>query len=232
MSDFDVHQKQLTPGQYVMLAVSDTGHGISPEIQERIFEPFFTTKAPGKGTGLGLSMIFGFMQQSGGTVQIYSEPGHGTTFKLYFKAHLQADNRSMAEPTVIENLMGDGQHILVVEDDEKVLPILVETLEKMGYRVTAARTGDEALALFEIHPSFDLLLTDIMMPGNLKGRALSRMVRESAPDLPVIFMSGYASDATNYSNDFQSEGIRLMKPVTRVELLAAIKTSLTAQLRD
>lgn len=222
----DARQEKIEPGRYVMLAVSDTGHGMPDEILKHIFEPFFSTKAPGAGTGLGLSMILGFMRQSGGTVQVYSEPDAGTTFKLYFKALIDEIKTVAIESSQTENSRGTGQQILVAEDEKSVRTLLVTTLEKAGYRVTAAGTGDEALALFEANPTYDLLLTDIVMPGSLLGPALSRAIHQKAPDLPVVFMSGYASEATVHGNGLQSGDIRLTKPVMRADLLAAIKNSL------
>ncbi|KAE9628331.1 ATP-binding protein [Parasedimentitalea maritima] len=222
----DARQEKMEPGRYVMLAVSDTGHGIPDAALDKIFEPFFSTKALGAGTGLGLSMILGFMRQSGGMVQVYSEPDVGTTFKLYFKAFTDEVEATVTERVQKVSLTGDGQKILVAEDDKHVLPILVATLEKAGYGVTAARSGDEAFALFEADPTFDLLLTDIMMPGTLKGIALSRAVREKVADLPVIFMSGYSNEATVHGNGLRPEDIRLMKPVMRADLLTAIKETL------
>ncbi|WP_164860822.1 response regulator [Parasedimentitalea marina] len=222
----DARQQKMSPGRYVVLAVSDTGHGIPSEILEHIFEPFFTTKEPEKGTGLGLATIFGFMQQSGGTVQVYSKLNFGTTFELFFKAVTEELEITIEEPTQAANHLGQGQKILLAEDDKNVLPILVATLEKAGYHVTAANSGDKALELFEANPTFDLLLTDIMMPGKLKGIALSRAVREIEPELPVVFLSGYAREATDQGNGFGPEDICLTKPVRRADLLAAIKKSL------
>jgi len=167
------------------------------------------------------------MQQSGGTVQVYSELNVGTTFKLYFKALTDEVKTTVVVPIQIENSNGGGQQILVAEDNHDVRTILISTLEKAGYDVTAAGTGDEALKLFEENPTFDLLLTDIVMPGSLQGPALSQAIREQAPDLPVIFMSGYASEATVQGNGLQPEGIRLTKPVLRANLLAAIRKSLS-----
>lgn len=223
----DERQEKLEPGLYVKLAVSDTGHGIPDETLEHIFEPFFSTKVPGAGTGLGLSMIMGFMQQSGGTVQVYSELNVGTTFKLYFKALTDEVKKTVIVPIQPDNSKGGGQQILVAEDNDSVRAVLTSTLEKAGYDVIAAGTGDEALKLFEENPTFDLLLTDIVMPGSLQGPALSQAIREQAPDLPVIFMSGYASEATVQGNGLQPEDIRLTKPVLRANLLAAIRKSLS-----
>ncbi|OUS35592.1 hypothetical protein A9Q94_11885 [Rhodobacterales bacterium 56_14_T64] len=222
----DVHHEKMEPGRYVLLAVSDTGHGIPDETIEHIFEPFFSTKAPGAGTGLGLSMIMGFMQQSGGTVQLTSEADVGTTFRLYFKAFTGEAKTRVVEPSQSESPKGGGQQILVAEDQDNVRSILIKTLEKAGYDVTAVGTGDEALAQFEVNPTFDLLLTDIVMPGSLQGPALSQAIRKQAPDLPVVFMSGYANEATVHRNGLQPEDIRLNKPVMRADLLAAIKRSL------
>ena len=216
----------MEPGRYVILAVSDTGHGIPSEKLEHIFEPFFSTKAPNEGTGLGLSTIMGFMQQSGGMVKVFSEIDVGTTFKLYFKASTEEVKPTVAQPPKTENLQGHHQQILVAEDDKNIRPILVAILEKAGYGVTVARSGDEALAIFEASPTIDLLLTDIMMPGNLQGVALSKAVRDKVADLPVVFMSGYANEEADKSNALRSEDIRLLKPIKRVDLLAAIKKSL------
>ncbi len=222
----DERSEKMEFGQYVMLAVSDTGHGIPSETLEHIFEPFFSTKVQGAGTGLGLSMILGFMQQSGGAVQVYSEPNAGTTFKLYFKAFTGEVKTTVVESIQTVSPKGGGQKILVAEDEDSVRSILTATLKRAGYDVSAAGTGDDALALFEANPTFDLLLTDLVMPGSLQGVALSRVIREQAPNLPVVFMSGYASEATIDGNRLQPEDIRLNKPVMRSDLLAAIKKSL------
>ncbi|MDV7141788.1 ATP-binding protein [Tropicimonas sp. TH_r6] len=224
----DEREVALQPGRYVMLAVSDTGQGIPADKLSEIFEPFYTTKAPGAGSGLGLSMIQGFMDQSGGTVQVYSEPGKGTTFKLYFPTHVPDENRSPAA-TVTEP-KPDGQwHILLVEDEDEVRSVLSKSLTRAGYHVTTARTGDEANALFREKPGFDLLLTDIVMPGELQGTHLAGKLRDLRPDLPIVFMSGYASEATVHGNGLRPSDIRLMKPVQRSDLLSAIARSLAPQ---
>ena len=224
-SYMDPRQEELKPGRYAMLAISDTGAGIPPEHLSEIFEPFFSTKDVGSNSGLGLSMVHGFMRQSGGTVQVYSEPGVGTTFKLFFNAHTSAARPSPAAvgPSKTCNT---GLRLLLAEDDEDVLSVLVKTLERDGYAVTAARSGDAAKAIFEADPHFDLLITDIVMPGGLQGTTLSSELRRMVPELPVIFMSGYASEATVHGNGLRREDIRLMKPVRRGDLQAAIKKSL------
>lgn len=226
----DSRVEELKPGRYVMLAVSDTGHGISQSTMQRIFEPFYSTKAPGAGSGLGLSMIEGFMQQSGGTVQVYSEPGVGTTFKLYFPVMAnELDPITSPQSKRSEAGTAQGGRILVAEDEAEVLAILVTVLEKAGYEVVDASSGDQALEIFESDPKgFDLLLTDIVMPGKLQGTTLSRYLRELAPELPVVFMSGYASESTVHGNGLRPEDIRLMKPVQRRDLLAAIFKALSA----
>lgn len=222
----DKRGERLLPGRYVMLAVTDTGTGIAPNILVQIFEPFFTTKGPAAGSGLGLSMVHGFMRQSGGTVQVYSEPGVGTTFKLYFKAVSGPLDPEHAAAPLINQAHLRGRRILVVEDEPEVLSAIVTTLEKAGYHVTPAASGDAARAIFEAAPQFDLLLTDIVMPGVLQGTTLSKVLRQTYTDLPVVFMSGYASEATVHGNGLRPEDIRLMKPVRRADLLAAISASL------
>lgn len=218
----DTRREELVPGRYVMLAVSDTGSGMDNDILASVFEPFFTTKPPGVGSGLGLSMTLGFMRQSGGTVQVYSEVGEGTTFKLYFPAAQDQPNQQIPAKPAEDVQIGAGRRLLLAEDEEGVRSILVTILERAGYLVTATASGDEAFATFVADPSFDLLLTDIVMPGKLQGTNLAKELRLRWPDLPVIFMSGYASEATVHGNGLRPEDIRLMKPVRRADLLAAL----------
>ncbi len=227
----DSRQEELVPGRYVMLAVSDNGPGIPAETIGSIFEPFFTTKPPGVGSGLGLSMTVGFMKQSGGTVQVYTEIGEGTTFKLYFPATSppgQPLDMPLAAPPAFS---GEGRKLLVAEDEETVRDILVTILERAGYQVTSAASGDEAFEAFEADPTFDLLVTDIVMPGTLQGTGLAKALRERWPDLPVLFMSGYASEATVHGNGLRPEDVRLTKPVQRTELLAVVG-KLVAEIKD
>lgn len=227
----DSREEELAPGRYVMLAISDTGPGIEKELLASIFEPFFTTKPPGVGSGLGLSMTLGFVRQSGGTVQVYSEIGEGTTFKLYFPASKdQPDTSVKAQPSKVSEARA-GRRLLLAEDEEGVRDTLVTILERAGYLVTATASGDEAFATFVADPTYDLLLTDIVMPGKLQGTTLAKELRLRWTDLPVIFMSGYASEATVHGNGLRPEDIRLMKPVRRADLLAALDKA-TANLRD
>lgn len=221
-ADLDNRWDGLNPGRYVMLAVSDTGHGIDAKDLERIFEPFYSTKAPGAGSGLGLSMISGFMRQSGGGVRVCSEPNVGSTFALFFPAS-EVEQMPIPADVLEPGLEHAGLRILVAEDEPEVLTVIVTTLEKAGYDVTAAPTGDAAKQIFDVDPNFDLLLTDIVMPGTLQGTTLSRVLREQAPDLPVIFMSGYANENTVNGVGLRPDDIRLMKPVLRRDLLAAIR---------
>lgn len=219
----DAQNEELPPGRYVMLAVSDTGEGIAPEVVTEIFEPFFSTKAVGNNSGLGLSMVHGFMRQSNGTVKVCSEPGVGTTFKLFFKAaesHEEAapKPRAKADPSP-----HDKRRILLAEDDISVLEVLVKTLTNAGYAVTAATSGDSAKEVFQANPDFDLLITDVVMPGALLGTGLAQELRASKTGFPVIFMSGYASEAAAHDNGLQPGDIRLMKPVQRADLLNAIR---------
>ncbi len=222
----DARDVELSTGRYVMLAVSDTGCGIEAEQLYKVFEPFFTTKAPGLGSGLGLSMIQGFMHQSGGTVQIYSEPGVGTSVKLYFPALTGEIPKIDDVSTDLKPASKDQQRILVAEDENDVRRVLVEILEIAGYLVTQAQNGDQAKEIFDADPDFDLLITDIVMPGTLQGTLLSRVLRQTVPDLPVIFMSGYASEAAIHGNGLRPEDVRLMKPVQRVELLKAVSIAI------
>tara|TARA_R110002074_G_scaffold1107_1_gene6574 strand:- start:7907 stop:9856 length:1950 start_codon:yes stop_codon:yes gene_type:complete len=220
--------EDIDPGRYVMLAISDTGHGIPPDKLEHVFEPFYTDKSVGLGSGLGLSMVHGFVKQSGGAIRIYSEVGVGTTFKLYFKAATQAVVPPKREPHERPHSPSERTEILIAEDEEEVMRILKRTLEGAGYSVTTATNGDEALDMFNANSGFDLLLTDVVMPGKLQGPALAKAIRLIDPGLPCIFLSGYASEATVHGNGLKPSDIRLMKPVSRVDLLSAVSKALNS----
>lgn len=208
----------LEPGQFVMIAVSDTGMGMSREIIERAFEPFFTTKEVGHGTGLGLSQVYGFVKQSGGHVRVYSEVNEGTTVKLYLP-RLASD---VAEHERVEHLPAPqsrgGETILVVEDDENVRTATNDMLAELGYRVVMAADGASALLLIGEHPEIKLLFTDVGLPGGMNGKQLADAARATRPDLHVLFTTGYARNAIVHQGRLDP-GIHLLsKPFTFAEL--------------
>ena len=219
----------LESGRFVMLAVSDTGIGISPENLEKVFDPFFSTKQATNNSGLGLSMVHGFMSQSGGAVRIYSQLGIGTTIKLFFPMMLS--QLEEASPTVIDEAPQSfqPQRILIAEDQTAVLEILIQILSTEGHHVVAASTGDQAAEKFDSEGPFDLLVTDVVMPGKLQGPDLARLLRSKNRSLPIIFMSGYAREATMHGNGLRESDIRLMKPVSRQQLLSAVQTAVNSQ---
>ncbi len=202
-----------------------------PEVIEQIYDPFFTTKSVGKGTGLGLSMVEGFVRQSGGTIRVHSELGKGTSFKLYFPALSQQrlDLQEGSGPArATRNAKEVRPRILLAEDKPEVMAVLQKTLAAAGYDVTTAKTGDIAYRLFEADLGFDLVLTDIVMPGRLQGPDLAKECRLLRPATPFVFLSGYAPEETIHGNGLLPEDIRLMKPVSRSDLLHAVETCLVA----
>ncbi len=212
---------QLNPGRYAVISVEDSGTGMSASTLERSFEPFFTTKDTGRGSGLGLPMVQGFMQQSGGVIQVQSEPSQGTKIELYFPV---SNEQAHPAPERVELEAVNKTHprrILLVEDQADVRRVVVEMLNTDGHKVVSCQTADEARGHFETDRQFDLLLTDIVMPGKLQGTTLASALRDLSPDLPVILMSGYASDALQ-ADDIRPGDIRLTKPVQRADLRAAI----------
>lgn len=211
----------VTPGQYVMLAVTDTGSGMTPDILEKVFDPFFTTKPDGKGTGLGLSMVYGFVKQSGGHIKIYSEPGSGTTVRIYLPRSMEA------EDVVTDNLtgavMGGTETVLVVEDDEAVREVTVSLLSELGYSVLKAKDADSALAIVESGVPIDLLFTDVVMPGRLKSRDLARKAKERLPMLAVLFTSGYTENSIVHGGRLDAGVNLLSKPYSREALARKIR---------
>jgi CheY-like chemotaxis protein len=178
-------------GEFVALTVSDTGTGIPADILARVFDPFFTTKAPGKGTGLGLSQVYGLAQQSGGEVAIRTTPGRGTKVTIYLpRSHEPVDRVAPAEPAAHSS--GHGELILVVEDNPDVKTVTVALLEQLNYRTQAVDSAQAALDLLATGKRFDLVFTDVMLPGGLDGLELAGMLRERYPSLPVLLTSGYA----------------------------------------
>ncbi len=212
----------LEPGEYVRVTVADTGHGMSREILERAVEPFFTTKPVGKGSGLGLSQVYGFATQSGGTIDIESTPGAGTTFSLYFPRtgdSVAADaNSGLAQ---VEK-PGKGETILVVEDNDLVLDTVVSLLGQLGYRVLIATDGQQALDLIARGVRVDLLFTDIVLPNGMSGMALAEEIRSRLPDLRILLTAGFSAEAVKLGTRFAV----LTKPYRRADLADRLREAL------
>lgn len=216
----------VSPGQYVMLAVSDTGSGIPPELLARVFEPFFTTKEKGRGTGLGLAMVYGFVKQSAGHVSIYSESGHGTTVKLYLPRALGAPQCD-GEPQLRESApRGGTETVLVVEDDDPVRQLACHELRALGYRVLDASSGSTAMRHLEGADPVDLLFTDIVMPGGMSGRQLADAAQAKRPGLKVLYTSGYTENAIVHHGRLDAGVMLLPKPYRRAELARAVRMAL------
>ena len=218
---------EVTPGSYVMLAVTDTGFGMAPEVIERAFDPFFTTKPPGQGTGLGLSQVFGYVKQSGGHVKIHSEPGRGTTIRLYLPRHRGATPATMEDWLPPDDLPGGRaeQVVLVVEDEAQVRVMTVEALRELGYTVVDAPDGATALARLETLGHVDLVFTDVVMPG-MTGRELADQVRALRPGTPVLFTTGYTRDAVVHDGKLDAGVAFLAKPFTVDQLARKVAEAL------
>ncbi|NQV61263.1 MAG: PAS-domain containing protein, partial [Alphaproteobacteria bacterium] len=204
--------RDLPPGDYVMIAVSDGGIGMSPEVRERVFEPFFTTKDVGQGTGLGLSMVFGFAKQSGGQVSIYSEVGEGTTVRIYLPRAEKAANAENATALIEKGRPKGDERILVVEDDESVRDYLVTVLRQLGYGVQGAEDGPAALAVMAASGPFDLLLTDVVLPRGMSGRDVAIAFSERYPAAGVIYSSGYTREILNRRGQLEAGVVLMNKP--------------------
>ncbi|WP_424140569.1 response regulator [Roseomonas chloroacetimidivorans] len=220
---------EVTPGDYVMLGVSDTGTGMPPEVLARAFEPFFTTKEVGKGTGLGLAMVFGFAKQSGGHVKVYSEPGEGTTVRLYLPRAIGVELPGKQRPGAPIELPRGSATVLVVEDEPAVREVAATILRDLGYRVLEAADGAEALRVFgENGAKVDLLLSDVILPGGMKGHELARKLNEVRPGLPVLFMSGYTENAIVHHGRLD-DGVHFIgKPFEREQLARKVARALDA----
>lgn len=217
--------EDIDPGRYVLIAVTDTGVGIPETELEKVTEPFYSTKAPELGSGLGLAMVDGFVRQSNGTLRIYSEIGVGTSIKVYLPAVEAVDQPSEPDPTAEdrEGQSADAARILVVEDEEGIRKIVELTLSRSGYSVSVASSGDDAMRRYgDQIEGFDLLLTDVVMPGDTQGPALAARLLERAPQLKVIFMSGYPNEAAIHGNGLRASDLFLMKPVMRADLLRTV----------
>ena len=219
--EYSRQHSDVEPGQYVLVAVSDTGIGIPEDSLDRVFEPFFTTKEKGRGTGLGLSMVYGFIKQSRGHIRIYSEIGEGTTIRLY----LPRASRTATAPRPPEPRtgVGRGEAVLVVEDEPSVREFAESILSQYGYRVTSAACGRDALELLEQGLACDLLFTDVVMPGGMNGRELAAAAADLRPDLKVLYTSGYTENAIVHQGRLD-HGVQLLsKPYRRDELARRVR---------
>ena len=215
----------VVAGNYVMIAVSDTGSGIPVELIDRVFDPFFTTKEVGKGTGLGLSMVFGFVKQSGGHIKIYSEEGHGTSVKIYLP---RSTGVQETEFEALQNapIAGGDERILIVEDDALVRQYVVTQVKSLGYAALEAANAAEAIAIVDSDEEIDLLFTDIIMPGNMNGRQLADEAARRRPGLKTLFTSGYTENAIVHHGRLDSGVLLLVKPYRKSELARMLRTAL------
>jgi signal transduction histidine kinase/CheY-like chemotaxis protein len=219
--EYAAAHSEVEPGQYVVICVTDTGTGMPPEVVERAFDPFYTTKGPGKGTGLGLSQVYGFVKQSRGHLKIYSEPGHGTTVKLYMPRHIGREEGAPApEGDASAELprARANEVVLVVEDEDRVRHVSVDVLRELGYVVVQASDAQQALAVLTLQPRIDLLFTDVVMP-DMNGRQLAERALAERPGLKVLYTTGYTRNAIVHNGMLDTDVAFLAKPFT-VEQLA------------
>jgi len=231
-ANYRVHGKQLAElpevpqGEYVMLAVSDTGSGMDAKTRSHLFEPFFTTKEPGKGTGLGLSVIYGFVKQSGGHVTVYSEVGRGTTVNLYLPRIAMERERTASSRQPTPAAQRTGETILLVEDNTDVRSLTTKRLQNLGYVVVEAASGARAVEVLRSGAKIDLVFSDVVMPGGISGFDLADWVRQNAPDVPMLLASGFAEDVARAGEAPAAELEILRKPYTGAELARALRAAL------
>ena len=216
----------VTPGDYVLVAVTDSGHGIPADILEHVFEPFFTTKDVDKGSGLGLSMVYGFVKQSNGHIKIYSEQGHGTTVRIYLPQAI--DVAPDAEPEIAPNIEGGTETILVVEDDHLVRAFVVSQIQSLGYLTVAAVNAAEAMVVINGPQEINLLFTDMIMPGSMNGRQLADAALRQRAALKILFTSGYSNEAIIHHGHLDAGVLLLAKPYRKSELARMIRAALAA----
>ena len=229
-SSFSRHAVVMAPGKYVMLAVTDSGCGMDAETQAHLFEPFFTTKEKGKGTGLGLATVYGIVKQSGGYVWVYSEPGRGTSFKIYLPRIAEENTRPWKDNRVESKTLPRGSEtVLLVEDEEGVRQLAREYLETNGYTVLEAEDGHTALELAGMHAGpIQLLMTDVVMPG-ISGRELAERVAKSRPEMKVLYMSGYTDQAVVHHGILDTGAVLLQKPFTMATLASKLREILEVE---
>ena len=219
----------IESGEYAMIAVTDNGEGMTSDVAARAFEPFFTTKEVGKGSGLGLSMVYGFVKQSNGHISIYSEPGLGTTVRIYLPNVTLNGSRSSSQPAADEDALPRGNEtILVVEDDPFVRSSVILRVESLGYKVVLAVDGREAVMKLRTNPEIDMLFTDIVMPGGMSGWEVAELAQQMRPGLPTVFTSGYALEALVDQGRAPMKSIVLTKPYRKAELAHRLREALAA----
>jgi CheY-like chemotaxis protein len=230
--DYAATHQDVRPGAYVVLSVSDSGMGMAPEVLERAFEPFFTTKEARKGSGLGLSMVYGLVKQSGGHVTIYSEPGRGTTVRLYLP-RIHAETPVALEPSAANpSVEGQGEMILVVEDDVDVCLFAVKALHSLGYQTCQAGDAKTALEILDTTPHIALLFTDIVLPGGMDGVHLATEAAHRRPGLPILFTSGY-TERMLVSGGELAEGVEMLaKPYRKAELGSKLRALLNRRAKS
>jgi PAS domain S-box-containing protein len=224
--DYAAAYAEVMPGRYVTLAVTDTGTGMTPDVRQHAFEPFYTTKEPGVGSGLGLSMVYGFVKQSGGHVQLYSELGYGTTVRLYLPEHASEANAVAESASALIERAPSGKIVLVVEDDRRVRRVSVRRLKELGYAVIEADSGSSALLVLDRKAPIDVLFTDVVMPGGMTGIDLAHEARRRHPGLRVLFTSGYAEPAAVKGSMLTTNVDWLGKPYSVNELDAKLRALL------
>jgi PAS domain S-box-containing protein len=218
-------ERDMEPGQYVAICVTDTGIGMAPEVVLRAFDPFFTTKPTGQGTGLGLSMIYGFAKQSGGQVRIYSEPGAGTTVRIYLpRDHGEAEREIPQAKPVEVSRASAGETVLIVDDEPTVRMLVTEVLADLGYTAIEAANGTSGLKVLQSNVRIDLLITDVGLPGGMNGRQMADAARSTRPDLKVLFITGYAQNAAVANGHLEPGMHVLTKPFGLENLASRIKT--------
>lgn len=224
--DYALREQDVTPGDYVVLSVTDDGTGIPPDEVDKVFEPFFTTKEIGKGSGLGLSMVYGFMKQSGGHIRIYSEIGRGTTVRLYLPVAAPVVSNGEVTGKTEHSVDGGSETVLVVEDHADVRRVAVSLLQNLGYTVLEATNGSEALLLLENHGDIDILFTDIVMPGGMDGTQVAKAARKLRPGLPVVYATGYAEAAVLRQGEVKAAKNLVTKPYRRDDLAHKLRQAL------
>jgi CheY-like chemotaxis protein len=233
-ADYCKDTEDLPPGDYIEIAVTDTGCGIPKENIDKVFQPFFTTKPPEAGSGLGLSMIYGYVKQSGGHIKIYSEVGHGTTVKLYLPiAKAQGDAKPDWAKKVEEVALPALPHrrkpvILIVEDNEAVRTVAAAMIDEMGFEALEAASGPEALKMLEERKDIELVLSDVIMSGGMNGPELASRATQLRPTLKILFMSGYAPGSVREVQGLPETADLVNKPFTRNDLTAKVRRALAA----